>query len=127
MREIKGKNANHGKIGFGKIQDILVSLDLPTLIPSKDLKIMISNNSQILWETFHSMYCLYANDNVIFDIKTFTDSCKKLGGPWIFSKFNSIHLAHIIVKYERGNEFVTKCIRYAASLSELSAPFVKLE
>lgn len=125
--EIKGKNANHGKIGYGPIQTILKTLGLPALTPYKEVKQMITDGDVSFFEEFHFMYQTHNVDYEDFTIDRFKEKCQAKGAAWLFSKFLSLQLVNTIVKSGRGNEFVTSCIRYASSSSEHSAPFVKLE
>jgi hypothetical protein len=125
--EIKGKNANHGKVSYGPIQTILRLLNLPSLDCIKELRERITKEDLAMFEEFYFMYRTHCTDDTLLDLDSFVLKCKEKGAAWIFSKFLSLQLVNIIVKFGRGNEFVTACIRYASSSSEQSAPFVKLE
>lgn len=124
--EIKGKNANHGKISYGPIQTILRSLALPPLTNIKTLRKMILDNDGDMLEEFYFMYCTHCSEDKL-PIEAFVENCRAKGSAWMFSKFLSLQLVHSIVQFGKGNEFVTACIRYASSSSEQSAPFAKLE
>jgi hypothetical protein len=125
--EIKGRNANHGKISYGPLQTILRSLSLPPLSDQKQLRKRIAMNDSAMLDEFYFTYRTNVKNETIVSIDTFTETCLAKGPAWMFSKFLSLQLVNNIVKFGNGNEFITACIRYASSSSELSAPFVKLE
>lgn len=124
--EIKGKNANHGKISYGPIQTILRSFALPNLTDVKSLRKMILDSDADMFEEFYFMYCTHWSGDKL-QIETFVENCKAKGSAWMFSKFLGLQLVHNIVQFGKGDEFVTACVRYASSSSEMSAPFAKLE
>jgi hypothetical protein len=125
--EIKGKNANQGKLSYGPIQTILRNLKLPQLIDVKKLRSGLLKNDSVLYKEFYSNYTRYSKDAVKLSYIAFVEQCVDKGISWSFSKFLGCELIDIISKSSQEDEFITACISYASSSSDLSAPFIKIE
>lgn len=125
--EIKGKNANQGKLSYGPIQTILRQLKLPALSDNKKLRKMLEQGDDMTYHAFYSNYTRYAKDPKKESYADFVNMCKEKGTSWAFSKSIGCEIIDIITKHKAETDFVTACIQYASSSSELSAPFLKLE
>lgn len=125
--EIKGKNANQGKLSYGPIQTILRQLKLPQLIDIKKLRSGLQNGDPMLLKEFYSNYTRYSKDTDKVSYVDFVQKVKDQGVSWAFSKFLGCELIDIISKSSQEDEFITACISYASSSSDLSAPFIKIE
>lgn len=125
--EIKGKNANQGKLSYGPIQGVLRQLKLPQLIDIKKLRAGLMNNDKTIYKEFYSNYTRYSKDTSKFSYSQFLEQCVDKGVSWCFSKFLGCELIDIVSKSSQEDEFITACISYASSSSELSAPFIKIE
>ena len=125
--EIKGKNANQGKLSYGPIQSVLRSLKAPQLTDVKPLRDGLTKADPKIYKEFYDNYKKYAKDANKLDFKGFIDLCEEKGVSWCFSKFLGVQLVSIIKSKKIEDDFVTACISYASSSSDLSAPFVKVE
>ena len=124
--EIKGKQANQGKLSYGPINKILKDLKLPTLIDSKSLKSALEKDDSKVTKSFFEMYTRYAKDSSKVPFAKFKEIIAEKGDQWSFSKYTGCQLIDIITHAHKEDDFVTACIQYASSSSELSAPFIKL-
>ena len=125
--EIKGKNANQGKLSYGPIQGILRSLKVPQLIDVKPLRDGLTKADSKIYNEFYDNYKKYAKDSTKLKFEDFVKHCSERGVSWCFSKFIGVQLISIIKSKKIEDSFVTACISYASSSSDVSAPFVKLE
>lgn len=125
--EIKGKNANQGKLSYGPIQTILRNLKLPQLIDIKKLRSALASNDGAIYKEFYHNYTRYASDPTKLSYDAFVEECIDKGVSWSFSKFLGCELIDIISKSSQEDEFITACISYASSSTDLSAPFIKIE
>ena len=124
--EIKGKNANQGKLSYGPIQSILRKLKLPQLTDVKMLRSGLEKKDLRIYDVFYSNYRKYAKDNKL-TIKEFMEEADTKGISWCFSKFLGCQLIDIITTKKAQDDFVTESISYASSSSDLSGPFIKVE
>ena len=125
--EIKGKNANQGKLSYGPIQTVLRHLKLQQLVDIKTLRKGLAESDDKIYKEFYENYTRYANDSVKLSLDAFIEECKAKGDSWAFSKFLGCQLIDIVKSSHREDDFITSCIQYASSSSDLSAPFIKLE
>ena len=125
--EIKGKNANQGKLSYGPIQAILRRLGLPQLIDIKILRNALAENRIEVYKEFYKNYSKYSSDSTKLSLNAFIEQCKTKGDSWEFSKYLGCQLIDIIKTSHREDDFITSCIQYASSSSDLSAPFIKLQ
>ena len=124
--EIKGKNANQGKLSYGPIQSVLRKLKLPQLMDVKVLRPGLEKNDLKIYEIFYANYKKYSKDNKL-SMKEFIKENNEKGVSWSFSKFLGCQLIDIIISKKAQDNFVTEAISYASSSSDLSGPFLKLE
>jgi len=124
--EIKGKNANQGKLSYGPIQSLLRKLKLPQLMDVKVLRSGLEKNDLKIYEVFYANYKKYSKDNKL-SMKEFIKENNEKGVSWSFSKFLGCQLIDIIISKKAQDNFVTEAISYASSSSDLSGPFLKLE
>jgi len=125
--EIKGKNANQGKLSYGPIQSILRGLKIKTLTDINVLRTQIKNKDTSFLEAFYTYYTKYSKDSPKLTYSTFIQACQDKGESWMFSKFLGVQLIEIISSSRKEDEFVNACVSYASSSSELSGPFAKVE
>ena len=125
--EIKGKNASHGKIGFGPLSRILMDCQAPIILTPQTLKNQINENNPILFHKMFEVYCEHSNEKNQLTLDNFIATCKSKGGAWMYSKFFGLHLVNSILRSASADEFVSRCICYASSCGLMSAPFVKLQ
>lgn len=125
--EIKGKQANQGKLSYGPIQNILKQLGLPQLIDIKKLRKGLEDDNVEIINVFYEFYTRYASDPSKISHEAFRQIIKEKGVSWSFSKFIGCQLIDIIKKSTAEDDFVTSCIQYASSSTELSAPYIKIE
>ena len=135
--EIKGKNASQGKIGYGGIASI-VRTKLDAKAPDiSSVKSKIKNHDAELAKHFYDMYVELAKDPVKLSYKQFferifvdPDYTSKLNEEWILSKYIGCSLIEILLntKVKNGqNIFVSSVVDYAASTTDLSGPFAKIQ
>lgn len=124
--EIKGKNANQGKLSYGPIQSILRKLKLPQLIDIRVLRAGLEKKDVKIYNTFYSNYKSYSKDNRL-TLKEFMTEVEVKGTSWAFSKFLGCQLIDILITKKAQDDFVTEAISYASSSSDLSGPFLKVE
>lgn len=125
--EIKGKNANHGKVSYGPVQTLLKQLKLPPLYQKQFLLNAIDSHDKNVLHDFYSQYTRYSVDGHKFSYDEFVEELYTKDKDWIYSKMIGCQLIDIISKHRIENEFITACIQYASSSSELSAPFLKIQ
>lgn len=125
--EIKGKNANQGKLSYGPIQSVLRGLKAPQLSDIKPLRAGLAKADSKTYTEFYDNYKKYAKDPKKLEFSEFAKQCADKGESWCFSKFLGLQLISIIKSKKIENDFVTGCVAYASSSSDLSAPFVKIE
>ena len=125
--EIKGKNANQGKLSYGPLQTILRGLKLKNLEDIKILRNNIKTSNSTFLKTFYTYYTKHAKDASKLSYVAFSDKCKEKGESWMFSKFLGVQLIEIITTSGKEDEFVNACVGYASSSSDLSGPFAKVE
>jgi hypothetical protein len=122
--EIKGKYANQGKVGGGVLQKIVKKYNtLATLSTPSTMQTVYSSKNNV--EKFYNYYKNLV-DNPI-NIKEFALQISKKDAKWFGSKFLSAEIIYYIQSSTKKNEIISSILDYAASQSELSAPFVKLE
>ena len=122
--EIKGKNANMGKISHGSINSVLKMIGITDQITNQvQLRIMIKKRRSAFMKSLYRL----ANGESVADVKNVDTMSKKLEGKdvnWLVSKYCGLELFKIMKSKE---DLVTGGIlSYASSQSDLSAPFLKL-
>lgn len=133
--EIKGATANHGKISYGPMVILMKDLNIGnngalyknSAGDVKDLKNKLKDKDEEVFQTFYDNYVKVNKDSgqpVTF--KEFKEKLKDKKDDWIFSKYMCASIIQHLEESGKFDMFITKCISYAASESELSAPFVKI-
>lgn len=124
--EIKGKYASHGKIGGGAISNIVKrhvgkSIDTPSNVAAKYKK-----NLDSLYKEFYTYYKEVVNSPLSY-LKFVEEASKKDLG-WHISKFLGTQMLYHISKAKKNNldSIIGSIIGYAASESDMSAPYVKV-
>ena len=128
--EIKGAMAAHGKIGGGIIHKILerfitdVTFTTPNETKALYRKFIQGDGSAI--EKFYSYYSKMENDPV--SISDFSKIVSEKDEKWFRSKMLTTEMMyHIQFGKANKDDIVSSFLGYAASQSELSAPFIKVE
>jgi hypothetical protein len=134
--EILGKLAAHGKIGFGKVQDILSTIELSPLDDAKTLKSLINSNetdnakrleklSDKMAEYIHSIDPSLSHSEII---NQFTSSANTNSDGWVASKLQAVQLISILkaTTKEKQQEFVLHALAFASSQTELSSVYIKV-
>lgn len=124
--EIKGATANGGKLSYGPVQSILKKLYINSLSEDKSVRSLIKNKDSKFLKRFYSFYKKYASEKAK-KFEDFVDIAYEQGESWMFSKYLGVELIDNIKIAAKELDFIGACISYAASQSELSAPFVKFD
>lgn len=122
--EIKGSNANQGKISFGPVNTVLKQFgisDLPNYTSSPRL-----SSESLAKEIFRDLEKI---GGVTMDEKTFVTSALAMEEKWQYSKYTGIKLARTIVDQSPNDrdKLVQALYLYANSQSPLSGPYGKIE
>ena len=133
--EIKGATANHGKISYGPMVIIMKDLNIGnqgaiyknSASDVRDLKIKLKENNEEVYQTFYNNYVSINKDTGNpLSFEEFKLKIKDKKNDWKFSKYMSSALLNTLITSGKFDAFISKCISYASSESELSAPFVKI-
>jgi len=122
--EIKGSNANQGKISFGPVNIVLNQFgikDLPNYTGSPNL-----SKESLAKEIFKDLEKI---GGLKVDEKTFVTSAIAMEDKWQYSKYTGIKLARTIIdqKPKDRDKLVQALYLYANSQSPLSGPYGKIE
>ena len=122
--EIKGSNANQGKISFGPVNTVLKQFgisDLPNYTSSPRL-----SSESLAKEIFRDLEKI---GGVTMDEQTFVTSALAMEDKWQYSKYTGIKLARAIVDQPKDvrDKLVQALYLYANSQSPLSGPYGKIE
>lgn len=117
--EIKGKNANMGKISGGPIMNIMQRNGLHLKTQSQ-----ITNRTPALMKDFYKWYKYFEKNGM--SEGEFTLEVSKKDHNWWISKFLSAQLLYAIDHARDKDKIVSSMIGYAASESDLSGPYVKV-
>tara|TARA_Y100001963_G_scaffold89602_1_gene123687 strand:+ start:759 stop:2096 length:1338 start_codon:yes stop_codon:yes gene_type:complete len=126
--EIKGKNANMGKISHGSINSVLKMIGIKEQITNQvQLRTMIKKKR----DTFMKSLYRLAKAEKIADVKSVDSMSKKLEGKdvnWLLSKYCGLELFNIMRSRsgKKEDKVTGGILSYASSQSDLSAPFLKL-
>jgi hypothetical protein len=116
--EIKGKNANMGKISGGPINTIMKNNGIKLLAQNE-----IVNKTPKLIKEFYKFYKHFDKTMSETQFETFVNSKDQ---NWWVSKFLSTQLMYYVDTYKDKNTIVSALIGYAASESQLSGPYIKV-
>lgn len=125
--EIKGKYSAHGKIGGGIIKKIIkrstgFDMEMPRIVANR-----YKNDKNSLYKEFYKYYSSVINDRPLTYQKFVEEAMKKDEG-WHISKYLGTQMLYAIKNSKKGKleEIIGSMIGYAASESEMSAPYVKV-
>lgn len=116
--EIKGKFANQGKIGGGGLQRIVTSVTGKKLTKPSEI-----GNASL--DLFYKYYSAVVDNPLPKD--EFAMQAGKRDAKWNGSKFLTTELIYHVDKASDKDRITSAILGYAASQSELSAPFAKIE
>lgn len=119
--EIKGKTANQGKVSGGPTRAIIKRITR-TDLTEHGRRNKVDVNSTI--DKFYEYYSFLERSPI--PKKDFVKKVKEKDKSWYVSKFLGVELIYVIVKSKKQDYILSSIIGYAASQSELSAPFVKV-
>ena len=122
--EIKGSNANQGKISFGPVNIVLKQFGIP-LLPDYTGSGKLSSEG-LAKEIYSDMMAV---GGITMDETTFVTSALAMEDKWRYSKYTGIKLAKTIVSLPPAtrDQLVQALYLYANSRSPLSGPYGKLE
>ena len=116
--EIKGKTANQGKVSGGPTQKIIKRIARANLTDPRRVNMSSTINN------FYKYYSFLESSPL--PKKEFIKQVEQKDESWYVSKFLGTELIYAIVKSNKQDYIMSSLIGYAASQSELSAPFVKV-
>lgn len=124
--EIKGKYAAHGKVGGGIIKNIIkrhTGFDMET---PREVANRFAKNKEALYKDFHKYYIGIDGGTLPYSNFVLEASKKDLG--WHISKYLGSQMLYFIKNSPKSkmDAIVGSIIGYAASESEISAPYVKV-
>jgi hypothetical protein len=136
--EIKGKNASQGSIGYGEMAAIARTKLGVTAPDISDVKAKIKKKDLKFAKSFYDLYVELSNDEgkklnfkeFVNQIFIDVDVKSTMNDEWVLSKYIGCSLIHILLntKVKNGaNIFVSGVVNYAASSTDLSAPFAKIQ
>lgn len=117
--EIKGKNANMGKLSGGPIGSIMKRYKV-NLKPQRD----IVKKTESLYKDFYKFYSHLENRPMKYE--DFKIEVDKKDQNWWISKWLTAQLLYYIDTQRDKDGIVTEMIGYAASESQLSGPYIKI-
>lgn len=124
--EIKGKYSAHGKIGGGIIKNIInkstnFNMETPSVVANRYKK---DKNS--LYKDFYKYYSAVINERPL-SFEKFVEEAMKKDEGWHISKYLGTQMLYGIKNSKKGKleEIIGAMIGYAASESEMSAPYLK--
>lgn len=133
--EIKGETANHGKISYGPMISFMKELSIgnqngtlygQNKFDVNSLKNLLKNTDNDIFKEYYELYKDVSLDNTKVDIDEFKKIISDKSFDWRFSKFMASKLVKYLRDSNKGDLFISKSISYAASESQLSAPFIKI-
>ena len=121
--ELKGTNANMGKVSGGPIASILKIQFDKDLTPQRELIGRTDRDMSL----FYDWYKAVPYHNKI-SLKEFYDESSKKDQTWYISKIMTTQLMSIIESFSKKqkDEFASAMVNYAGSESVLSGPYVKV-
>ena len=119
--EIKGQTANQGKVSGGPTRAIMKRITR-TELTKHGRRNKVDVDSTI--DRFYEYYSFLERSPI--PKKDFVKRVKEKEKSWYVSKFLGVELIYRIVKSKKQDYILSSLVGYAASQSELSAPFVKV-
>ena len=127
--EIKGKTANHGKVSGGPIRNIFKQFANINLMEQKILTKMVQTKTDTKWlDLFYKYYMgtEHKNKNKKLSKGDFIAEVTQKPILWQISKFLGAEICWYLANHKKADMLVSSIIQYAASESELSAPYIKV-
>jgi hypothetical protein len=123
--EIKGSNANQGKISYGPVNTVLKQFDINP-IPNYTGSSKLSSES-LAKEIYKDIKVI--DRSYAMDETTFVTSALAMPDKWQYSKYTGIKLGRIIADLDKKTQdkLVQALYLYANSQSPLSGPYGKIE
>ena len=126
--EIKGKNANMGKISHGSINSVLKMIGIRDQITNQvQLRTMIKKRRSAFMK---SLYRLARAERIagVTSVDTMSKKLEDKDVNWLVSKYCGLELFDIMRSSDSKKEdkVTGGILSYASSQSDLSAPFLKL-
>lgn len=118
--EIKGANANQGKMGGGGVQTAVSRKVSYKLTPPNTVKM----NKKFI-DKFYKYYKHLTNETLSYD--EFAREVSSKGDVWFLSKYLSAEIIYAIDTSKKPADAVSALISYASSTSELSCVYAKVE
>jgi len=121
--ELKGKNANMGKVSGGPLAKFVKEYFNKDMIPQKDLSVADDETIDLFYEWYTKV-----SDTPNMEKYDFYKEVKKKDMNWFVSKIMTTQLMAIVdngTKKQR-NDFTSGMVNYAASESQLSGPYAKV-
>ena len=121
--EIKGKNANMGKVSGGPIARFAKEYLGKDMMPQRELAGRTTEDMELFYKWYSTVR--YTNDMTEYD---FYKACSEKDGTWYLSKIMSTQLVALIESStkKKRTAFISAVINYDASESELSGPYFKI-
>jgi hypothetical protein len=121
--ELKGKNANMGKVSGGPIESIIRLQFKKNFIPQRELSSRTDDDMKQFYDWYSS---ISYHDSISYD-DFYTESSKK-DQTWYISKIMTTQLMSIVESFssKQKDEFASALVNYAGSESVLSGPYVKV-
>lgn len=136
--EIKGATANHGKVSYGPMIIIMKELRMGvhgtgtlygrSKFDVTELKRKLTEKDDKVLKLFYENYKATHKDIKTDEYNEFIKNIEDKSADWQFSKYMAAAFMHEVKKQNINTKhmLITRLISYAASQSELSAPFLKL-
>lgn len=121
--ELKGKNANMGKVSGGPIARLAKEYLGKDMMPQKELAGRTTGDMELFYKWYSSVR--YTKDMTEYD---FYEACSEKDGTWYLSKIMSTQLVALVENSTKKKQtaFMSAVVNYAASESELSGPYFKV-
>jgi len=121
--ELKGANANMGKVSGGPIASILKTQFDKDLTPQRELIGRTDRDMSLFYDWYKAVPY---HDKI--SLKEFYDESSKKDQTWYISKIMTTQLMSIIESFSKKqkDEFASAMVNYAGSESVLSGPYVKV-
>ena len=123
--ELKGKNANMGKMSGGPVKALVDLIGGPTVnfVPQRDIKDRTDENV----EQFYKWYTA-CPDTPKMEYYDFYKEVMKKDMNWYVSKILSAQIVAIVSAFDakKKDRFASGLVNYAGSESELSGPYAKV-
>ena len=128
--EIKGKTANHGKVSGGPTRNIFQQFGNIQLTVQNELERRIAAKDPLLYEEFFKFYLETDHMGKKSSMKfgEFVQLVNAQDTNWYISKFLGAEACYYLGKAttKEADLLIGSIIQYAASESELSAPYMKV-